>query len=46
LLQYKELYHTPKTNYQISEIVPAAMNRKINTLFVQNGADEFGLFDQ
>lgn len=46
LLQYKELYHTPKASYQISEIVPAAINGKIDTLFVQNGADEFGVFDQ
>ena len=46
LLKYKELYHTPKTSYQIAEIVPAAMNGKIDTLFVQNGADEFGLFNQ
>lgn len=46
LLQYKELYHTPKTSYQISEIVPAAVNGKIDTLFVENGADEFGVFDQ
>lgn len=46
LLQYKELYHTPKTSYQISEIVPAAINGKIDTLFVQNGEDEFGVFDK
>ena len=46
LLQYKELYHTPKTSYQISEIVPAAVNGKIDTLFVENGVDEFGVFDQ
>jgi hypothetical protein len=46
LLQYKELVHTPKTSYQISEIVPAAINGKIDTLFVQNGADEFGVFDK
>lgn len=46
LLQYKELYHTPKTSYQISEIVPAAINGKIDTLFVQNGADEFGVFNK
>ncbi|MDP3359195.1 MAG: hypothetical protein Q8S41_07580 [Lutibacter sp.] len=46
LHQYKELYHTPKTSYQISEIVPAAINGKIDTLFVENGADEFGVFNQ
>jgi len=45
LQQYKELYHTPKTSYQISEIVPAAINGKIDTLFVENGTDEFGVFD-
>ncbi|MFZ2283779.1 MAG: hypothetical protein WAV86_07885 [Lutibacter sp.] len=46
LLQYKELAHTPKASYQISEIVAAAINGKIDTLFVQNGADEFGVFDK
>lgn len=46
LLQYKELYHTPKTSYQISEIVPSAINGKIDTLFIQNNEDEFGVFDQ
>ncbi|MFO7673510.1 MAG: hypothetical protein R6V74_07375 [Lutibacter sp.] len=45
LLQYKELYHTPKTSYQISEIVPAAINGKIDTLFIENGKDEFGVFN-
>jgi hypothetical protein len=46
LLQYKELAHTPKVSYQISEIVAAAINGKIDTLFVQNGTDEFGVFDK
>lgn len=46
LFQYKELYHTPKTSYQISEIVPAAINGKIDTLFIQNSEDEFGVFDK
>ncbi|HEY9221542.1 MAG TPA: hypothetical protein VIO43_08210 [Lutibacter sp.] len=46
LLHYKELAHTPKASYQISEIVAAAINGKIDTLFVQNGADEFGVFDK
>lgn len=46
ILQYKELYHTPKTSYQVSEIVPAAINGKIDTLFVLDGEDEFGVFDK
>lgn len=46
LVQYRELYHTPKTSYQISEIVPAAINGKIDTLFIQNDEDEFGVFDK
>jgi len=40
------LAHTPKVSYQISEIVAAAINGKIDTLFVQNGTDEFGVFDK
>ena len=46
LNKYKELAHTPKTSYQISEIVPAAINGKIDTLFVEKDADEFGVFNQ
>lgn len=43
---FNNLYHTPKASSQISEIVPAAVNGKIDSLFIQYGADEFGVFDK
>ncbi|MDT8416989.1 MAG: hypothetical protein RQ864_04190 [Lutibacter sp.] len=46
ILQFSNLNHTPKTSFQISEIVPAAVQGKIDTLFVQKRADEFGVFDK
>ena len=46
LTQFKELYNTPKTSYQISDIIPAAVNGKIDTLFVQNGIDLFGIYNK
>lgn len=46
LAQYTELYHTPRTSYDISDIVPAAINGKIDTLFVKKGADLFGVFNK
>ncbi|SNR69599.1 hypothetical protein SAMN06265371_10916 [Lutibacter agarilyticus] len=45
LTQFQELYHTPKTSYQINEIIPAALSGKIDTLFVEKNSDEFGLYN-
>ena len=42
----KELYNTPKTNYEIAEIIPAALDGKIETLFVREDLDLFGIYDQ
>ena len=41
---YEELIHTPKTSHQISEIVPAAIHGKIDTLFLSKGVDVYGTF--
>jgi len=43
---FTELYHTPKISYDPSEIIPAAINGKIDTLFVKKGADLFGVYNK
>jgi len=43
--KFTELYHTPKVSYEISEIIPAAVNGKIDTLFIQKNADLFGIYN-
>ena len=43
---FTELYHTPKISYNPSEIIPAALQGKIDTLFVRKGTDIFGIYDQ
>ena len=42
----KELHNTLKTSFDISEIIPAAINGKVDTLFVQKGAEIWGHFDK
>ncbi len=42
---YGELIHTPKTSHQISEIVPAAVHGKIDTLFLRKGDDVYGTYN-
>jgi hypothetical protein len=42
---FTELYHTPKISYDPSEIIPAALQGKIDTLFVKKGADLFGVYN-
>jgi len=43
---FKELYHTQKISYNPSKIIPAALNGKIDTLFIQKGADLFGVYNK
>jgi len=43
--QYDELKHTERASFEVADIVPAAVNGRIDTLFVQNRADVFGRFD-
>jgi hypothetical protein len=46
LEQFRELYHTQKTSYELSEIIPAALDGKIDTLFVQEDLDLFGVYNK
>jgi len=41
-----EILHTPKIASVISDIVPAAIHGKIDTLFVQKGVELFGRYDK
>lgn len=43
---FTELYHTPKTSYDASEIITAAIYGKIDTLFVEKGRDLFGVYNK
>lgn len=41
-----EFHKTPRTSFDLSEIIPAAVHGKVDTLFVQKGAEVWGLFDK
>ena len=43
--QYDEVKHTDRASYEVAEIVPAAINGRIDTLFLQNRSDIFGRYD-
>jgi hypothetical protein len=43
--QFTEHSHTTKTSYQLSEIIRAANDGKIDTLFVNNDVAAFGTYD-
>ncbi|MDO1513937.1 hypothetical protein Q2T41_14850 [Maribacter confluentis] len=45
ILKFKELYHTQKTSYEIGDILSAALNGTVDTLFIENDTDIFGTFD-
>lgn len=44
--RYTDLMHTARTSHQISEIVPASVHGKIDTLFLREGDDVFGTFNK
>ncbi len=44
--RFTELYNTPKTAYEVSEIIPAVLQGKVDTLFVQKGVDLYGRYDK
>ncbi len=44
--KFKELYHTQKTSYEVDAIVSAALNGRIDTLFVKEDSDVFGIYDK
>jgi len=45
LHQFKELYHTQKTSYEIDDILQAALNGRVDTLFIADGDDIFGTYE-
>jgi len=45
ILKFKELYHTQKTSYETGDILRAALNGTVDTLFIENDNDIFGTFD-
>ena len=45
LTQFNEQYHTQKTSYEINAIVTAAFNGKIDTLFIEDGSNIFGIYN-
>lgn len=44
LCQFKELYHSQKTSYEIDAIISASLNGIIDTLFIATNSDIFGLY--
>ena len=40
-----ELYNSQKTAYEVSDIIRASFNGKVNTLFVKQNEDLFGVFN-
>lgn len=45
LAKFIAKFHTSKTSYQLSEIIPEATKGKIDTLFVQQKEDFFGTYN-
>jgi hypothetical protein len=43
--QFKDVIDTPKSSYELHEIVPAAFDGKIETLFVEEDSDVYGQYD-
>lgn len=43
--KFKELYHTQKTSYETGNILSAALNGTVDTLFIENEKDIFGTFN-
>ncbi|MEP0134435.1 MAG: hypothetical protein ABJJ25_13020 [Eudoraea sp.] len=44
--EFNEQYHTKKTSYELDVIVNAALNGKIDTLFIEEGGNVFGIYDK
>ena len=42
---FKELYDTQRTSYEIGTIVSAALQGKVDTLFIEESKDIFGIYD-
>lgn len=46
IVSFKELYNTSKTGYQISEILPLAVDGKVDTLFVKEDVELYGVYNK
>ena len=46
LKQFKDLYHTPKTTFEVTDTISAAINGKIDTLFIQDNTDLYGTYNK
>ena len=44
ITKYRDQVHLESTSHQISDIVPAAENGRVASLFIRKGADVFGTF--
>ena len=42
---YRQFHGTGRANNNIAEIIPAAVNGRVDSLFIQKGADAFGVFN-
>ena len=42
---YKEVQHTAKASHQISDVIPAAIQGRIDTLFIRKGDKAYGTFN-
>jgi len=45
ILQFTELYHTQKTSYEIDDILNAALSGRVDTLFIADEDDIFGIYE-
>ena len=45
LERFNDIIDTPKSSYELHEIVPAAFDGKIDTLFVEEDSDVYGQYD-
>lgn len=43
---FKDLYHTKKTTYEVEDTISAAINGKIDTLFIQDNIDLYGTYNR
>jgi hypothetical protein len=46
LNQFKDLYHTQKTTLEVTDTVSAAINGKIDTLFIEDHTDVYGIYNK
>ena len=45
LARFKEFYHTPKTTFEVKNTVDAAVNGRIDTLFIVENTDLYGTYN-